>query len=191
MTGDILMDKGRENYNRFINGDNTGLVEIIREYKDGLIFYLNSFVNNVFTAENLAEDTFVKLAIKKPHNKVKATFKTWLYTIGRNVALDYLRKSKRRQSLQITNHVELTQNEKNLEILYIKKEQKIMIHKLLSELKPEYQQVLWLSYFENFSNKEIAKIMNKSVHSIETLGYRARQKLKTKLEKEGISNEGL
>ena len=37
------------------------MVEIIKEYKDGLIFYLNSIVGNIHTAEELAEDTFVLL----------------------------------------------------------------------------------------------------------------------------------
>ena len=60
------MDRGTESYRRFLAGEEDGLVEIIRDYKDGLILYLNSFVNNIHTAEDLAEDTFVRLAVKKP-----------------------------------------------------------------------------------------------------------------------------
>lgn len=40
------MDNG-QNYRRFLDGDDSGLVEIIREYKDGLILYLNGFVGNI------------------------------------------------------------------------------------------------------------------------------------------------
>lgn len=57
------------------------------------------------------------------------------------------------------------------------------MHRALKKLKPEYHQVLWLIYFENFSNKEAAKIMGKSVHNIETLVYRARKSLKSQLER--------
>lgn len=61
------MDHGASCYRRFcIQGDESGLVEIIRDYKDGLIFYLNTFVCNIHTAEDLAEDTFVLLFTKKP-----------------------------------------------------------------------------------------------------------------------------
>ena len=48
-----------------------------------------------------------------------------------------------------------------------------------------------LIYFENFSNKEAAKIMGKSVHNIETLVYRARKSLKSQLETEGLTYEKL
>ena len=81
------MDNGASSYRRFLEGDDSGLVEIIRDYKDGLIFYLNSLVNNLHIAEELAEDTFVRLGTKKPRDKRKSSFKTWLYTIGRNLVL--------------------------------------------------------------------------------------------------------
>ena len=59
------MDNGASSYRRFRNdGDESGLVEIIRDYKDGLILYLNSFVGNIQIAEELAEDTFVLLGTK-------------------------------------------------------------------------------------------------------------------------------
>lgn len=87
------MDKGAESYGRYLQGDDSGLAELIKEYKDPLILYLNGFVCNICTAEELAEDTFVKIGIKKPrYNSKKASFKTWLYIIARNTALDYLRK---------------------------------------------------------------------------------------------------
>ena len=82
------MDNGASSYRRFRdNGDQNALVEIIRDYKNGLILYLTSIVGNVQTAEELAEDTFVLIGTKKPKDKGKGSFKTWLYTIGRNVAI--------------------------------------------------------------------------------------------------------
>ncbi len=52
-----MMDNGASSYRRFReDGDEKGLTEIIRDYKDGLIFYLNSFVGNILIAEELAED---------------------------------------------------------------------------------------------------------------------------------------
>lgn len=52
------MDSGADNYRRFLDGDDEGLAEIVREYKDGLILYLNCYVNNLYIAEELTEDTF-------------------------------------------------------------------------------------------------------------------------------------
>ena len=52
------MDNGVSSYRRFLSGDDEGLTLIIKEYKDGLILYLNSYVNNIYVAEEIMEETF-------------------------------------------------------------------------------------------------------------------------------------
>ena len=73
----------------------------------------------------------------------------------------------------------------------IKNESKIVLHKAMKMLKPEYSQVLWLVYFEGFSNAHIALVMNKSKKQVENLVFRAKQSLKSTLEKEGLDCEKL
>ncbi len=186
------MDNGASSYRRFrLEGDNKGLEEIIIEYRDGLIFYLNGFVCNLQVAEELAEDTFVLLGTKKPKDKGKGSFKTWLYTIGRNIALNYLKRKARQNDVSMDDCGEIASDEENLEIAFIREERKIILHRALKKLKKEYYQVLWLIYFENFTLKEASVLMKKSVHNIETLVYRARKALKTQLETEGFIYEEL
>ena len=186
------MDNGASSYRRFRDdGDESGLVEIIKEYRDGLVFYLNSIVGNIHTAEELAEDTFVLLGTKKPKDKGKGSFKTWLYTIGRNIALNDLKRKARITQISVDDCPEIISEEDDLEKTYIREEQKIIVHRALRKLKPEYRQILWLIYFEDFSNKEAAAVMKKSVHNVETLVYRARKSLKSQLEMEGFVYEKL
>ena len=185
------MDNGAESYRRFLQGDDKAFVEIIRDYKDGLILYLNGFVNNILTAEELTEDVFFKLVTKKPRFNEKSSFKTWLYTIGRNTAVDYLRRNSKQKEVSAEEIREIEDERLSLEQFYIKQERLLLIHRTLEKLKPEYKQVLWLVYFEDFSQKETAKIMKKSVHSVETLVYRARLALKAELEKGGFIYEDI
>lgn len=91
------MDNGESSYRRFLAGDDEGLYEIICTYRTGLILYLNSFVQNIRTAEELAEDTFAELAIKCPKFSGKSSFKTWLFAIGRNITSKYIRKTRKAQ----------------------------------------------------------------------------------------------
>lgn len=174
------MDNGASSYRRFLDGDDNGFVEIVRDYNDGLILYLNSFVNNIGVADELAEDTFVKIGLKKPHYGGRSSFKTWLYAVGRNVAIDYVRRCAKERTVSLEVCMEMADKEE-LESRYIQEERKIICHKAMQKLKAEYRQVLWLIYFEEFSNKETAKIMKRSVHAIETLAYRARQAIKAEL----------
>ena len=60
------MDNGASSYHRFLEGDDEGLHEIICEYRTGLTLYINSFVQNIRTAEELMEDTFAVLAVRCP-----------------------------------------------------------------------------------------------------------------------------
>lgn len=185
------MDNGTKNYLRFIDGDKDGMTEIIKEYKDGLILYINSFTGNLHTAEELMEDTFVKLVVKKPHFSAKYSFKTWLYTIGRNTALDYLRRSSKSRDLSFDELSSLSDYSTDIENEYLRSERKIIVHRALQRVKDDYRSVIYLSYFENFDNRQIAKIMKKSARQVENLLYRSKQALKKELEKEGFVYEEL
>ncbi len=184
------MDNGASSYRRFRDGgDETGLVEIIRQYRDGLIFYLHSFVADLNIAEELAEDVFVLLGTKKPKDNGKGSFKTWLYTIGRNRALNYLKKRKHHPEVPIDECPEIADDSFVLEKMHVREERKLQLHRAMQKLKPEYRQIIWLIYFEDFSTKDAAAVMKKSVHNTETLVYRARKSLKLQLEKEGFIYE--
>ena len=184
------MDNGASSYRRFLAGDDNGFVEIVRDYKDGLILYLDSIVKNGSDAEELAEDVFVRLGIKKPHFSGSSSFRTWLYAIGRNVAIDHIRKQSKYDIVSMDEYAELS-DMVSFESNYLQEEEKVIVHRAIKKLKTEYRQVLWLIYFEGFSNKETAKIMRKSTHNIENLAYRARQLLKAELNKEGFHNEDI
>ena len=185
------MDNGASSYRRFLSGDENGLAEIILAYRDGLILYLHSFTGDLRLAEELAEDTFVLLGTKKPRDKGTGSFKTWLYTIGRNLALNTLRRQKRNPEVSLELCPEVSSEEAALEQAYLRQEQKITVHRALHKLKAEYRQVLWLVYFEGMSLKEAASVLKKRIHTVEVLVSRARKALKTQLEKEGFFYEEL
>ena len=185
------MDNGASSYRRFLDGDDKGIAEIVGDYKDGLILYLNGYVNNIFVAEELTEDTFFRLITKKPRYSGKSTFKSWLYAIGRNVAVDFIRHNSKLLNTPIEDMENYLSEEQSLEQSYIKEERKIIVHKALAELIPDYRTILWLVYFEGFSNKEAATVLRKSDRQIKNLLYRAKQSLKSKLEKEGFVYEEL
>ena len=185
------MDNGASSYRRYLDGDDKGIVEIIRDYKDGLILYINGYVNNIYVAEDLAEDTFFKLAAKKPRFNGKSSFKTWLFAVARNIAVDYLRHNSKNTSDSIENYADFLAAEYDVEKEYLIKEQKITLHRTMRKLKAEYFLVLYLTFFEGFSNAETAKIMKKSKRQIENLVYRAKISLQSELEKEGFEYEEL
>ena len=187
---EVFMDNGAAYYRRFLDGDTNAIIDIIADYREGLVLFINGFVNDICTAEELAEDTFVKLCADKPKFSGKCSFKTWLYTIGKNAALTNLKQKSRHPSVSIDDIYDVADKE-NIERNYIKDESKKQLLKALEKLNSDYKQVLYLVFFEDFSNTEAAKIMKKSERQIRNLLYRAKESLRNILEKEGFRYEGI
>lgn len=184
------MDYGAECYRRFLEGDKEALKNIIRKYSDGLILYINGIVGDFPLAEEIMEETFVKLIVRKPKFSGKSTFKTWLYAVARYTAMDILRKISRHKEIPI-HELYIPDDKADIELIHLKSERNIQIHRAMSVLKKEYQQVLYLTFFEGFSNGETALIMRKTKRQIENLIYRAKTALKNELEKEDFVYEDL
>ncbi len=185
------MDNGASSYRRFLAGDDTGIVEIVRDYKDGLMLFLDRYVGNIHIAEDLTEDTFVCLVTKKPRFTETYAFKTWLYTIGRNKALNYLKHSCRETTMSEDTWATIAADTQQVESAYLRKEQYEALYQALSRLGQEYAAVLHLKFFEEMSNEQIARVLKKSKRQVENLLYRAKTVLKEKLKQEGIFDEGL
>lgn len=182
---------GGDAYRQYLAGDDSGLATVIRLHQQGLMLYLNTYVGNPHVAEELTEDTFVKLAVKKPRFRGESAFGTWLFAIGRRVALDHLRRHRRQPPLSVEECGDWLPAADDPARTAEQRERDAVLRRLLYTLPPAYRQALWLVYFEGYSHKEVAAVMGKSVHSVDTLLYRARQALKTKLEQEGFTHENL
>lgn len=186
-----MEDNGSKFYLRYLEGDDEGIADIVRAYKDGLIFFINGYVKNIYTAEEITEDVFFCLMVKKPSFKPKYSFKTWLYSIGRNMAIDYIRKRSRSKEVSDLEQITAEADEINLADKVIKNEDKAALYKALSKLPDQYGQVLKLTFLQGFTNEQAGKIMHRTKRQIEMLIYRAKQSLKKQLEKDGFTYESV
>ena len=177
------MDKGASSYRLFLQGNDQGFVEIVESYENGLILFLSNFINDRHLAEEVADEVFLKLYEDKPRFKGKCSFKTWLYAIGRNMAVNYVKKNRRSAISSFDDYFYLS-DEIDIESEYIKSEEAVELHKAINRLKKDYSQVLYLVFFEELNNSEVAKIMGKSSRQISDLIYRAKNALKKELKKE-------
>ncbi len=185
------MDKGSEAYKRYLKGERGAMAEIIGDYRDGLILYLNTVVGDIHLAEDLAEDTFIKLGTRRPRDKGKGSFKTWLYTIGRNIAIDCLRKQPEKVSVTLEELEQSLADEDSLEELVIKDERRKTVRRTIDKLNASYRQIIWLVYFEDLTVKQAAAVMGKKTHAAEMLLSRAREALRDQLGKDGFDLENL
>lgn len=182
------MDSGAKAYRRFLGGDDYGLEQVIGLYKDSLIFFLMQYVKSPHLAEELTEDVFVALAVKKPKFNEEALFKTWLFTIARNKALNYLRSPLLRKRVpieQAESAVEIDCPEKEL----LRQERYRALYSAMEMLPENQREMIYLVYFEDMKVARAAKVIRKTSRQGSNILSRARKNLREILEKEGFGYE--
>lgn len=178
------MEEDKRLYKEFILGNNDAFEQIMNKYRENLIYFIQRIVKSFDVAEDIAQDVFVYVLINKKEYDFKYTLKTYLYTIGRSRAINYLKKEKRCVSLNL----EKQGNYEIDEIMFLN-ERKRNLKESINKLLPQHQLVIYLADIEELPYKEICKIMNKSMVQIKMLIYRARKNLKIILGKESNKYE--
>ena len=168
-------------------GDEKALEELIELHRHSLTAFINSFVHDVDTAEEIMIDVFVDLVDKKAVYRGESGLKTFLFAIGRNKALRYLRR-KKQPPLTFLDEVE------PYEIATACLEDTVetslrgqTVRKALLRLRPLYREVLFLLYYEGMTNQQAAVVLHKSAKQVANLAYRAKLALRTILEEEGVT----
>ena len=185
------MGRDADCYRRYLDGDDDGLREIIDIYYNGLILFINGIVKDQSAAEDILEDTFVKLAVRKYEYNGKASFKTWLYTIARNSAINYLKRNRNRISDQPVEEYIMLSDGTDVEKEFLRTEQNTELRRAMEKLKPDYYQVLYLAYFEDMDIENTAKIMGRTKRQISNLLYNAKSSLRSVMEKAGFQYENI
>jgi len=180
---------GEELYRRFRSGDEDAFDELVGLYRESLTLYINSFVKDMYEAEELMIDVFARLDEERGYQG-KSSLKTYLFAIARNLALRHMKKRGRKEHVPIEELInELSGGDSSPETDYLRGERGEQLRGAIQKLKPEYGEVLRLLYFESMSYTEAAGAMHKTVKQIDNLTYNAKVSLKTMLEGEGFRYE--
>ena len=178
-------------YIRYLKkGDKDALKQLWLKYKEALTMFLYGLVHSMDDAEELMMDTFAILSSRTAHYSPRkdASFKTWLYAIGRNQARMFQRKHREVPSEMEEGTLELPASE-DIAQRILTSERNTQLWKALQTLHADYAQVLYLSFFEDMNSEQIARIMKKTVKQVYNLQTRAKAALKEKLEGTGYSWE--
>jgi len=128
-------------------------------------------------------DAFANLALDGARFEGRSSVKTYLFTIGKNLAIKHMKMRKKDQHIAFETIVDfIPDNRDEPEKVFVDTENQKQIHEAMMELKEEYRVVLVLLYFEDMSHVEVGRVMHKNVNQINVLAYRAKAALKKQLE---------
>ena len=175
-------------YSRFLLERNEDDFRVLLErHKESLLLFLNGYVHNLEDAEELMLDAYAEVAAGKTAFSGRSSFKTWLFSIGKKLALAYLRKARHLSEAQeLSPETEAAAPPPDLQIL--RDERNRQLYLALSKLNEEYRQVLSLLYFEDMSHDELGTVLGKNRKQIYNLAQRGRKALKEELERMGFDD---
>ncbi|MDE0483644.1 MAG: sigma-70 family RNA polymerase sigma factor [Candidatus Poribacteria bacterium] len=177
-------------------GDMSAFELLVRRYQDALVNYIYYTINDYHRAEDLAQETFLRVFKNASRYEPKASFKSWLYTIATNLSKNEIRNRARRNTYFLEDMVEENEDVYHSEfmidtryqpdILYEKKERQQLIKKTLKQLPENQRLALTLVTYQELSYEEISDILNCSTGAVKSLIHRARQNMKKLLINAGI-----
>ena len=162
--------------------------ELYEQHFDDVYHYLLYFTNSKSEAEDLTQDTFIKVLKSYDSFRQQSSLKTWILSIARRTAIDHYRKKK---MISILPSI-LTDMRKSED--YIPEEEMVhnydwgILQKALIQLKPDYRNVIILRGLKEYSIKETAEVLGWKESKVKVDYHRAIKLLKKYVNN---SNEGV
>jgi RNA polymerase sigma-70 factor (ECF subfamily) len=161
-------------------------VEILaKRYQTAIVNYIYKIIRDREAAEDLTQETFVRVFNKSREFKRVAKFSTWLYKIATNLSLNEIRDRKIRPSLSLYSQAESDSAGELISLLPARqvptetdsrrRELARLIENTLQELPEKYRLVLILCDIEQFSYQEAARVLGMRVGTVGSRLSRARR----------------
>lgn len=163
------------------NKDLRAFEVILSHYERAIFNYIFRLVNHRQDAEDLTQETFIKVYTRLSSIDPEKNFRAWLYEIATNTTRDWFRKKTGRPELLIIDDPESSFETIDEDSSYIKIEEAKDIRDALDSIKPAYRTALLLFYWQGFSYGEISSILSLPINTVKTYLYRGKKALKEAL----------
>lgn len=175
-------------------GSETALEALYQRHYRPIFLYISRMIGSREMAEDLTQETFIRIYVNKASWKPQAKFTAWMYRIARNLCID---EKRRYWNRNVHAESSMASNDDNKDIPFLDRiedesgdartvlEMKInedVIKQAINQLSEEQREVIVLNKYQGLSYGEIAEILGSSAESIKQRAYRAHLKLRTILE---------
>jgi RNA polymerase sigma-70 factor, ECF subfamily len=174
------------------NGDRQAFEELVDMYKDKIYHLGYRMLGNSGEAEDVVQDTFLRVYTNLDRYDENQKFSTWIYRIATNLCIDRLRKRKPNYSLDAEMpdgegadwYSMLPADQGTPEEETVLSETQHQIRKAIDTLPEKYKSVVILRYLHDLSLQEIGDVLKMPVTTVKTRVHRGREFLRKKLEPE-------
>jgi len=172
---------------RIRSGDPDALIVLYRKYSARVFSLLCRILEDPLTAEEILQDTFHRLWLRSElFDPTKGLLLSWLFTVGRNLALDYKRKESRRAGINVS--IEGVEDSDRLEkwmqnatAAAFDENDSEALREAMNELPEKQRKVIELAYWEGLTQEELAVRLGEPLGTVKTRVRLAFKKLREKL----------
>jgi len=174
---DYIVADDRELAALVVEGDRTAFEYLFDRYRDAIrrLFVLRT--GDESDADDLLQETFIKVYINIHRYSAGYTFGQWIYTIARNTFIDFVRK--RQDDLPIDGRftAPVVSSAPTPEERYINIQQRAQIERCLDRMPPRYRRLIEMRFFDELSYEEIAAKLAVPLGTVKTQIHRAREQM--------------
>ena len=172
----------KETIERAKKGDQVAFTFLLDFYWSEVYSFMLKRTENETDAEDITIETFSKAFDKIASYNPEFQFNTWLIAIAKNVHIDLLRKKKSSLFIDITDEEDnqaynIADSTPSAEDELITEQNLSQLLRYIKELKPHYQEVIQLRYFQEFSYQEIAEQLGEPLNNVKIKLLRAKKLL--------------
>lgn len=191
--GTYLRDPDVQLMLRVRDGDDAAFGRLVEAYQDRLVGLLTHLVNEREAAEDLAQETFLRVYRARKGYVASAKFSTWLFRIAQNLASNSRRGRRRRKEVAFAGSSEVSDSRPQEALVpeksafipsrqLAKRELAVVVRDALEDLGERQKLAVLLHKFEGMSYADIAETMEMTPQAVKSLLSRARENLRMKLE---------
>ena len=147
------------------------IVRIVETYSDMLMRIALNRVNSIAEAEDVVQTTFERLIRREPRFETREHEKAWLIKTAIRICIDEARKANKRESIPLNEEITKAYSEDSFELL-----------DTVRKLPERDRDTVYLYYYEEYTIREIAKILGEREGTTRSRLSRARQKLRAIME---------
>ena len=175
-----------------MKANNLKFNDVYEKHYKSVMNYVRARVHNPEIAEEIAQETFVRVSKHLPEfDSKKAQLNTWLFTITNRLMIDHFRSDKSGLQMNVSDFTDETGKETfqfeadtSADSHIVNAELKAKIEKCMDTLKPQHKRIVEMYMIEDRQYKEIAELLKLPLGTIQGTLNRAKAKLQAMLQKE-------
>lgn len=155
--------------------------ELMNRYECRLVNFLNRYTGNRETAENLVQETFLRIYNNRNEYEPSAKFKTYIYRIATNLAIDEFRKKNRRKEELVDDFSQSESSSPNPHEKVEIGDRAERVRAGLMKLDEKHRAVIVMKWFDGMKYEQIAKVLGISVGTVKSRVHYALKQLEVEL----------